>query len=166
MLLAGARKAAGSGKLHCIDPFDASGDAFSVPVYQSIAGSLGTSLQQRFEDNIRRAGLSDWVEVHQGTAQAIARTWRTPVDMLFLDGDQSPYGVRLAYESWAPFLKRGGIIAVHNSSDHAYAETHDGHRRLVVKTIHPPEYTGCAALTRPHLRAEHRNESQHLSDHV
>jgi hypothetical protein len=29
--LAGARKIAGTGVVHCIDPFDASGDDFSAP---------------------------------------------------------------------------------------------------------------------------------------
>ena len=32
VLLAGARKLRGSGKVPCIDPFDASGDAISVPI--------------------------------------------------------------------------------------------------------------------------------------
>ena len=42
--------------------------------------------------------------------------WITPIDLLFLDGDQSRKGVREAYNSWEPFLKGGGIIAVHNSA--------------------------------------------------
>ena len=75
--------------------------------------SLGESIRERFESNIKRAGVRDWVNVRQGTAESISATWRDPIDMLFLDGDQSPDGVRSAYESWAPFLKAGGIIAVH-----------------------------------------------------
>ena len=140
VLLAGARKLSGSGKVHCVDPFDASGDAFSVPVYRAIERGLGGSLRRQFDDNIRRAGLSDWVETHQGTAAEIAAGWRQPIDMLFLDGDQSPAGARLAYERWAPFLRRGGIIALHNSRSGSYDDGHDGHRRLVVEAIRPPEY--------------------------
>ena len=37
VLLAGARKLRGSGRVHAVDPFDASGDAYSVPYYRAIA---------------------------------------------------------------------------------------------------------------------------------
>jgi predicted O-methyltransferase YrrM len=141
VLLSGARKLRGSGKLHCVDPFDASGDAFSVHVYRAIRDSLPDSLRQRFFHNIRAAGLRDWVEVHQGRASEIAATWTTPIDLLFMDGDQSYEGVRSAYEGWSPFLKIGGVIALHNSSPRTYDENHDGHRRLVVEKIRPPRYT-------------------------
>jgi len=107
---------------------------------EKIERALGGSLRRQFDDNIRRAGLSDWVETHQGTAGEIAAGCRRPIDMLFLDGDQSPAGARLAYERWAPFLRRGGIIALHNSRSGSYGDGHDGHRRLVVETIRPPEY--------------------------
>ena len=65
-----------------------------------------------------------------------------PIDLLVLDGDHSREGARKAYDSWVPFLKRGGIIALHNSNDRVYAHDHDGHRRLVVEEIMAPKYTG------------------------
>jgi predicted O-methyltransferase YrrM len=149
VLLAGARKTAGSGRVHCVDPFDASGDDFSVPFYRAIADSLQAPLRQCFEENVRHADLSAWVEVHQGTAETIGENWNEPIDMLFLDGDHSPEGARSAYESWAPHLKMGGLIAVCNSADRKYEETHDGSRRLVVETVHPPQYAdvGCVGST-------------------
>ena len=141
VVLAGARRLRGSGILHCVDPFDASGDPHSVSSYRALADASPLGLRARFEANIRGAGLSEWVVVHVGTAEAVARTWTAPIDMLFMDGDQSPAGARSAYKGFAPHLKRGGILALHNSSDRAYAESHDGHRRLVVETIRPPEWT-------------------------
>jgi hypothetical protein len=146
VLLAGARKTAGSGKVHCVDPFDASGDDFSVPVYRGIVDSLQAPLRQSFEENIRRADLSAWVQVHQGMAQAVGEGWTEPVDMLFFDGDQSPEGVRSAYEAWGAHLRVGGIIAVHNSADGIYAKTHDGQRRLVVEAILPPRYADLTCI--------------------
>jgi predicted O-methyltransferase YrrM len=150
ILLAGGRKVAGSGNVHCVDPFDASGDAFSVPNYRAIRGALGTSLRQRFEAHLRRAGLREWVEAHQGTGAEIARTWRAPVDLLFPDGDQSYAGVRPTYDPWWPFLRPGGVIAVHNSADRVYAPGHDGARRLVLELITRPRYgdTTCIGTTR------------------
>jgi len=141
VLLAGGRKLKASGKVHCVDPFDGSGDSFSVPVYRAIIGSLTPrSPRQHFEENIRAAGLSDWVEVHQGRAEEIALAWTTPIDLLFLDGDQSPAGARAAYEAWSPWLKPGGVIALHNSDPREYEAEHDGHYLIAVEEIKAPHY--------------------------
>jgi predicted O-methyltransferase YrrM len=149
VLAAGARKLRGSGRVHCVDPFDASGDSFSAPVYRAIGNSLKPSLRLCFDNNIRRAGLSDWVEVHQGRAHEIAATWIEPIDLLFLDGDQSYEGVQIAFNSWSPFLKPGGLIAVHNSAPGTYQKDHDGSMRLVMETIRPPLYyeVQCIGIT-------------------
>ena len=149
VLLAGARKLRGSGRIHCVDPFDASGDSFSTPVYRAISNSLKSSLRRAFDDNIRRAGLSDWVEVHQGRAHEMAENWTEPLDLLFLDGDQSYEGVQIAYKSWSPFLKPGGMIAVHNSAPGSYQPDHDGSMRLVSETIRHPQYreVQCIGIT-------------------
>src|SRR5437763_14208159 len=58
ILLAGPRKIRGSGLVHCIDPFDCSGDAFSVPHYRRIlAEHGGASPRDHFERNIHAAAL-------------------------------------------------------------------------------------------------------------
>ncbi len=141
VLLAGARKLRGSGRVHCVDPFDASGDAFSAPTYQAIvAAHGGAPMRAQFETTIRRAGLSDWIEIHQGRAEAVAARWTGPIDMLFLDGDQSRAGSRRTYEVWIPWLKTGGVIALHNAGPRDYAVDHDGHYRLAQEEIKPPRY--------------------------
>ena len=149
VLLAGARKLRGSGRVHCVDPFDASGDSFSVPIYRSISESLGGSLRECFEENMRWAGLSDWVEVHQGLGHEVAATWTETIDLLFLDGDQSYDAVQATYRSWSPFIKPGGIIAVHNSAPGEYEEGHDGSMRLAAEVIRPPQYeeVRCTGIT-------------------
>lgn len=140
IMLAGARKARGSGRVHCIDPFDASGDAFSVPAYHAIADTDPRPLRARFQANIARAGLTDWVVVHEGTAATVAAAWTEPIDMLFMDGDQSPAGARMAYDAWEPLLKVGGLIALHNSNDRSYAPGHEGNRLLATGFVRPPRY--------------------------
>ena len=140
VLFAGVRKLRGNGKVHAIDPFDGSGDIYSIPIYHQIANKLKMSLFERFYYNIHNGELLDWIEVHQGTAETVVPSWTQPIDLLFLDGDQSPEGVRSAYEQWSPFLKLGGVIVVHNSGDRHYEPDHDGHRRLVVETIRSPQY--------------------------
>jgi MMP 1-O-methyltransferase len=140
IMLAGARKQAGSGTVHCIDPFDASGDAFSVPIYREIAYADTRPLRARFQANIARAGLTGWIEVHQGTAASVANRWTAPIDMLFVDGDQSPEGARLAYDAWSPFLKAGGLIALHNSTSRSYTPGHEGIHLLAVHLVRAPHY--------------------------
>ena len=136
ILLAGARRLRGSGKVHCVDPFDCSGDALSVPFYRDIVTGLGNpDPLDCFEANITRAGLQDWVEPHKGTAVCVATEWTQPVDMLVLDGDQSPEGALAAFEAWEPLLRPGGTIVLRNTRDGEYAQGHDGHRRLAVERI-------------------------------
>lgn len=126
VLLGGARKLAGSGKVHCVDPFDLSGDLFSVPYYVDIhARQGGGSMRGYFDANIAEAGLTDWVQAHPGRAAEVAAGWTTSIDLLFLDGDQAPVGAREAYDAWLPFLKPGGVIAIHNSNP-GRTEHHDG----------------------------------------
>jgi hypothetical protein len=141
VLLSGARKLRGSGKVHCVDPFDASGDPISVPHYQTILVAFGgRPMLELFEENIRDAGLSDWVEPHPGGAAEVAAQWRTPVDLLFLDGDQSPAGARAAFEAWEPWVKQGGTIALHNSNPRQYEPGHDGHYVLAMRELRPPRF--------------------------
>ena len=140
VLLAGARKLRGSGKVHCIDPFDGSGDAFSTPIYRTIQDHRSLSLRDRFERNLERAGVREWVEVHQARAEDAVSGWRSRIDLLFLDGHQSYDVVMSIFHAWTPFLKKGGVLAVHNSRTGYRQETHDGSARLVEELVCPPRY--------------------------
>jgi cephalosporin hydroxylase len=41
-----------------------------------------------------------------------------PVDVLFIDGDHSYNGVRADYEMYAPLVRAGGVIGLHDICDH------------------------------------------------
>lgn len=141
ILLAGPRKFRGSGRVHCVDPFDGSGDAVSVPHYQHILTAFqGVPQRAHFDANMAVAGLTEWVQAHQGLAHEVAASWKTPIQMLFMDGDQSPAGVRLAYDAWSPWLAPGGVLALHNSNDREYEDGHQGHRVLVTEELVPSAY--------------------------
>jgi predicted O-methyltransferase YrrM len=141
VFLAGARRLRGAGRVHCVDPFDGSGDSFSVPQYSAIIMAFGArSPREHFDKNVRVAGLSDWVKVHQGHAEEIAIDWTAAIDLLILDGDQSPAGARAAYAAWSPWLKPGGVIALHNSEPREYNAEHDGHYLVATEEIQPPHY--------------------------
>jgi predicted O-methyltransferase YrrM len=131
ILLAGARKLRRSGHVHCVDPFDGSGDAFSVPHYTNILAGYGQIPQlELFRLHLRQAGLANWVSTRHGTAEQAVVGWSTPVDMIFMDADQSSGGVHSAYHAWEPWLKLDGVLALHNSNPREYAPEHDGHFRL------------------------------------
>lgn len=141
VLFAGARKCAGSGHVHSIDPFDGSGEAYSLADYRRILARSSRSQFDRYRHNLRRAGLSDWVTPHKGTAEEVGPAWSLPIDMIFLDGDQSPEGARRAFDLFVPHLKRGGIVALHNSSEREYSATHDGHYQLRLTALPQPHFT-------------------------
>ncbi|MEY2518423.1 MAG: 1-O-methyltransferase [Verrucomicrobiota bacterium] len=142
ILLAGVRRVRGSGKVHCVDPFDCTGDQLSAPIYSQLLTEQGEkSPRQCFDENIRAASLTNWIEVHEGRAEEVVKTWVAAIDLLFLDGDQSPNGARRAYDDWSPFIKTGGIIAIHNSADREYAADHDGSRLLALEELCPPRYS-------------------------
>jgi hypothetical protein len=141
ILLAGPRRLRGSGLVHCVDPFDCSGDLFSIPYYKRILVEAGGgSLRDHFEKNIRHAGVTPWVKVHQGRATEVGKNWKALIDLLFLDGDHSRAGAREAYDTWARFLKPGGVIALHNSRPENRTLDHDGYRCLAEEEITAPDY--------------------------
>ena len=146
VLLAGARQLAGSGMIHCVDPFDGSGDEFSVPVYSEIAARFNSSLRDQFMQSILGADLTDFVTVHDGTAETIGDTWDLPIDLLFLDGDQSIKGARSAFEIWEPWLKAGGILVMGNSTPRTYKPHHDGNFRITVERVIEPAYRNIREL--------------------
>jgi predicted O-methyltransferase YrrM len=141
ILLAGARKLRGSGRVHSIDPFDCSGDAASLPVYEQILREVGGGdLRSHFEQNLRIAGVGEWVEIHQQQAAEAGAAWTLPIDLLLLDGDQSPEGARAAFDALLPHLKSGGILIMGNSTPRDYAPTHDGNWLITSTTVVYPAF--------------------------
>lgn len=141
LALAGACRVRGDGEVHCVDSFDARGDAFSAPTYLSHMAELPDTLRGCFDAAMEKAGLGSIVTVHEGATAEIGRAWSRPIDLLFIDADQSEAGARANFEAWAHHVKPGGLIAVHNSADRVYEGDHGGQRRLVVDHLKPPAFT-------------------------
>jgi predicted O-methyltransferase YrrM len=142
LLLAGARCLQGSGRVHCIDPFDCSGDEFSVPHYRALVKQFGaTSLEEVFGRHMQRFRLERMIEVHKGTSREIVAGWNAPIDLLLLDADHSPEGAREAFDQWTPFARPGGMVVLDNTADRAYAPTHDGNYRLAKERLKLPRFT-------------------------
>jgi len=60
------------------------------------------------------AGVEDDVIVIVGRSQDIARHWATPLGMVFIDGGHTEQAAVTDYESWAPHVAPGGVLAIHD----------------------------------------------------
>jgi MMP 1-O-methyltransferase len=67
-----------------------------------------------FRATLAAAGLEDHVVAVIGTSADVARLWRAPLGMLFIDGGHSEDNVVTDYEAWAPWLATGGALAFHD----------------------------------------------------
>jgi len=76
------------------------------------AGRLDTL--PRLRATLAAAGLEDDVVVVVGRSAEVARLWRTPLGLLFIDGGHTDAAARLDYEGWAPWVARGGALAIHD----------------------------------------------------
>jgi MMP 1-O-methyltransferase len=60
------------------------------------------------------AGVEEDVVVVVGRSAAVARLWRTPLGMLFIDGGHTDVAATTDYEGWAPWIAPGGLLAIHD----------------------------------------------------
>jgi len=60
------------------------------------------------------AGLETTVSVVVGTTQQVATWWRTPVSLLFLDGNHTEATAQFDFAAFAPHVIEGGLLAVHD----------------------------------------------------
>jgi MMP 1-O-methyltransferase len=60
------------------------------------------------------AGVEDDVVVVVGRSADVARLWRTPLGMLFIDGGHTDAAASTDYEGWAPWVAPGGVLAIHD----------------------------------------------------
>nr|WP_245663106.1 class I SAM-dependent methyltransferase [Nocardia inohanensis] len=67
-----------------------------------------------FRRNLIRADLTDTVIAIIGSSAAVARLWRTPVRMLFIDGGHTEAAAQRDYDGWAPWVSEGGVLAIHD----------------------------------------------------
>lgn len=138
VLLAGGRKIAGSGTVHAVDPFDASGESFSTPIYERHASELPHSLREQFEHNVASCGVAEHVVAHQGLGQDVACDFDGSVDMLFLDGAFTEELAEEIYEAWIGKVEPGGTVALHNSVDRKSG--HDGNTLLAERRLRAPDF--------------------------
>jgi predicted O-methyltransferase YrrM len=114
MVLAQALRKKGGGILHCIDPFDASGDLGAQHLYEKRKAELGMNLLEAFERNMKRYGVLSFVRPVNGFSHEVAKEFSGEIDMLFIDGNHDYEAVKRDFVDWVPRLRVGGVIAMHD----------------------------------------------------
>jgi MMP 1-O-methyltransferase len=67
-----------------------------------------------FRAAIAEAGLEDHVIAIVGRSAGVARLWRAPLGMVFIDGGHTDEAAQADYAGWAPCLAVGGALAIHD----------------------------------------------------
>jgi predicted O-methyltransferase YrrM len=76
----------------------------------------------RLRATLAAAGVEDDVVVIVGRSADVARVWRTPLGMLFIDGGHTDAAAQWDYEGWAPWVALSGVLAIHD----VYQDPADG----------------------------------------
>ena len=85
---------------------------FDEEVWDEAAGAVDTL--PFFRRTIREAGLEGTVVPIVGRSIDIARRWKTPLSLLFIDGGHTMEHALNDYRGWTPHLMPGGILAIHD----------------------------------------------------
>jgi len=67
-----------------------------------------------FRRTLALLGLEGTVIPLVATSDAVARTWRTPLGMVFIDGGHSFAAAYGDYRNWASHIVPGGFLAIHD----------------------------------------------------
>ena len=67
-----------------------------------------------FRATLAAAGVEEQVIAIVGRSAEVAALWRAPLGMLFIDGGHTDTAASTDYESWAPWVAPGGVLAIHD----------------------------------------------------
>jgi predicted O-methyltransferase YrrM len=67
-----------------------------------------------FRRTIENAGLEDAVVAVVGDSSKVARHWRTPLGLLFIDGGHAEDVAMTDYAGWSGHVAAGGLLAIHD----------------------------------------------------
>jgi predicted O-methyltransferase YrrM len=81
-------------------------------LFDPVTGRLDTL--PWFRRTIAEAGLDDVVVAVVGDSPTVAAAWATPLAFCFIDGGHGADPARLDFEGWAPHVRVGGLLAVHD----------------------------------------------------
>lgn len=100
-----------AAELHLIDPFG----------HHPMALPEGWGATERASKRVvaRAARRHDGPQVrwHVALGDEVARGWKGPVDLVFIDGDHSEEGCAADWEGWHGFVEPGGVVLFHDARE-------------------------------------------------
>lgn len=107
IVLAKAAALGGGNTIHAVDPMTAPSE--TDPDLRGDPSSLAD-----FSKNIATHNVADRVRLYQQFSHDLAKTWDTPLRLLWIDGDHTYEGTKLDFEGFAPHVVDKGIVAIHD----------------------------------------------------
>jgi predicted O-methyltransferase YrrM len=108
-----------AGHVYAIDPH-------TVNPWTEIG--TGGSTEGFLRDRLRNYSLEQWCDVITATSAEAVKTWRKPIDFLFIDGDHSFEGVRADFEMFRQWLTASALVIFHDTA-WSYYSFADGERQ-------------------------------------
>jgi len=98
---------------HCGSEEQQPGESYFDPeLFDRTTGRVNTL--EFFRKTITMAQLDGTVVAMVCRSNVAARMWDTPLNLVFIDGGHSYEAVLGDYQSWAPHLKPGGYLLIHD----------------------------------------------------
>jgi predicted O-methyltransferase YrrM len=112
--LAAGSKSAGREKVVAVDHFRGSPEHQPGQTHASdVLIQEGTTFN-RFQANLQRQGLEDYMVPIIASSVEAGERWDTPIRLLFIDGDHSYDASKKDFEVWSPFVVPHGLIGFHD----------------------------------------------------
>jgi MMP 1-O-methyltransferase len=117
-LLLGAAAVTADSVLYTIDHHHGSEehqpgwDYHDASLVDEITGRFDTL--PTFRRTLDEAGLDDNVVAVVGKSAVVARGWRTPLQLLFIDGGHSEAAAHQDFDGWARWVTVGGALIIHD----------------------------------------------------
>ena len=108
----------GGGQLFALDHHRGSeehqlGEEYhDADLYDSELGAMDSL--PAFRRTLARAELEQCVIPLVAASAQAGRYWQTPLAMVFIDGGHSQKAAQTDYRTWAPHIKVGGFLAIHD----------------------------------------------------
>jgi predicted O-methyltransferase YrrM len=121
---------------------------FDPDLWDAAAGRVDTLPE--FRRTIARAGLERWVVPVVKESAAVARAWREPLGLLFIDGGHTMRAALADWRSWAGHVALGGTLAIHDvfpNPEDGGRPPHEIYLRAIASGLFEPAgMTGSLAL--------------------
>lgn len=107
LLAAGLRDNGLTGKVIAVDTYDSC----------TMTNGAGENTLAYVKEKVEERDLNPYVQIEIGlTSQVVSKYKETQVNFIFIDADHSYEAVKEDFELWSPLIKKGGILAFHDST--------------------------------------------------